>query len=394
MSTVRVAVGRAVARWLTSESRQSVSRAVRAQVRRARNRVPTILYFHEFGDPYSELAATQLARLRDTYAVHIECHAVPPPDAAAAPQANALREWSQRDAQQLAEHYGLQPTRESSALPAHLDTPARRESGGALRRRLGHYLGATFYFEGEWYWGVDRLHYLESRLIDSGLQRSPDASASTGVLWPPSLKFVTPATTPRHSTSRPTLEFFCSLRSPYTFLAVDRVRRLAQHYGATLELKFVLPMVMRGLPIPAAKRFYILADAKREAIRHGLPFGDVADPVGRPTERGLAVLHRAIELGCGETFLESFLRGAFAEGVDAGRDGGLLRLASRAGLAPSEVRDALANPSWREVAERRRNELLASGLWGVPTFRVNGLPAQWGQDRLWAVEDALIRAIS
>jgi hypothetical protein len=32
-----------------------------------------------------------------------------------------------------------------------------------------------FYFDGEWYWGVDRLHHLEARLRDEGLAK--DAAA-------------------------------------------------------------------------------------------------------------------------------------------------------------------------------------------------------------------------
>lgn len=33
--------------------------------------------------------------------------------------------------------------------------------------------------------------------------------------------------------------------------------------------------------------------------------------------------------------------------------------------------------------------MFALGLWGVPSFRVNDI-AVWGQDRLWAVQDALL----
>ena len=146
--------------------------------------------------------------------------------------------------------------------------------------------------------------------------------------------------------------------------------------------------------MPAAKRFYILADAKREASRLGLPFGDVADPVGRPAERGLAVLHHAIQLGCGEDFLESFLRGVFAEGIDAGSTHGLHRIAQRAGLNADQVNAALADETWRALAEQHRKELVSTGLWGVPSFRVSGLPAYWGQDRLWCLEDDLIRLVT
>ena len=186
-----------------------------------------------------------------------------------------------------------------------------------------------------------------------------------------------------------TLDYFLSFRSPYTYLAAARVRRLAAHYGATLRLRFVLPMVMRGLPVPGPKRMYIVLDTKREAERLQLPFGKVVDPVGRPTERGLAILHHAIQVGKGSAFAESFLSGVFAEGIDAGSNAGLNKLAERAGLDRTLVASALKDDSWREVAEANREELFALGLWGVPSFRVNNNRAHWGQDRLWAIEQEL-----
>ncbi len=91
-------------------------------------------------------------------------------------------------------------------------------------------------------------------------------------------------------------------------------------------------MVMRGLPVPREKRLYILRDTKREAERLGMPFGRIADPVGVPTERGLAVLHHAMAADKGPEFLWSFLRGVWAEGIDAGSDSGLRTIAARAGL--------------------------------------------------------------
>ena len=50
------------------------------------------------------------------------------------------------------------------------------------------------------------------------------------------------------------------------------------------------------------------------------------------------------------------------------------------------MRAALADEGWRAVAEANRAEMFDAGLWGVPSFRVGDRPAQWGQDRLWAVE--------
>src|SRR5512135_457004 len=199
------------------------------------------------------------------------------------------------------------------------------EAGAALRSKLGHYLGAMLHLEGEWYWGIDRLWYLERRLQDAGRARAADSGPIVAM----------PSVECRHRPTnghRPELHFFCSLRSPYTYLAVERVRRLAKCYDARLRQRFVLPMVMRGLPVPRDKRLYILRDAKREAETLGLPFGRIIDPVGLPAERGLAVLHRAVAAGRGEEFLLSFMRGVWAEGLDAGSERGLRTIADRAGL--------------------------------------------------------------
>jgi 2-hydroxychromene-2-carboxylate isomerase len=365
--------------------------------------VARVHFFHDPDDPYSQLAAQLLQPLAARYRIVLDTHRVTAPADAAVPDRPRLRDWARRDAAQLAARRGLAwppapndarndapdgatdagagTARASNASRAS-HTSAAAQGGDALRTRLGHYLGGTFFFEGEWYWGVDRLHFLEERLRAAGLCVAPGeplVAPVVDVACPP-----VPAGL-RH----PDLHFFLSLRSPYTYLAVPRVRRLAAHYGARLHLRFVLPMVMRGLPVPRDKRLYIVRDAKREADRLGMRFGNIADPVGKPAERGLAVLHRAIAVGNGERFAESFLQGVFADGIDAGSRRGLQQIAARAGLDTAFVTSALADESWRAVAEANRHELLSLGLWGVPSFRVDDRPPQWGQDRLWAVEHDL-----
>jgi 2-hydroxychromene-2-carboxylate isomerase len=155
----------------------------------------------------------------------------------------------------------------------------------------------------------------------------------------------------------------------------------------------VMPMVMRGLAAPRAKRLYIIRDAKREADRLGIPFGKITDPTGLPTERGLAVLQQAIAQGRGVQFALSFLQGVWGEGINAGSDRGLNTIASRAGIDAPAVKAALADTSWRAAAQDNLDHLLALGLWGVPCCRVNDGPAYWGQDRLWLVERDLRAAI-
>lgn len=436
---MKALVGRNLTALLTSHALRDAQRMAASVARRLRGGVAVVHYFHQADDPYSHLAAQALEILVRRYRIELAPHLVGAPGAAALPDSARSALWTRRDAARLGRRLGLDAefdqvpdaqelARAQDALAASIGagqfaveasrigtrlwhgagrraaeavgagssargsavaaTAARMlQEGEARRAALGHYLGATFYFGGEWYWGLGRLHYLEERLRLEGLRRESGAEPIV-----PLLDVATDQIPADTAGSGSVIDFFCSLRSPYTYLALPRLRQLTQRHGATLRLRPLLPMVMRGLPVPRAKRLYIVRDAKREADRLGMPFGRIADPVGRPAERGLAVLHRAIRDGVGAEFALSFLQGVFAEGVDAGSDAGLHRLAARAGLEPAQVASALADSAWRTEAAANLNELLELGLWGVPSFRVDSNPAIWGQDRLWAVEEDLRRA--
>ena len=415
----KVTIGAQVTRLLTSKGLRQARRLWHAAPRLLTRARGKLLFFYEPGDPYSHLAVQYLEPLAARYRVRPRAYLVPPPPDDAAPDRARLAAWALRDAMLLAPVHRLSfpagaapqsPERvrdfaasltgalrqadfahtatltgtafwDGRRLPEANATPdAALAEGGALRAKLGHYLGGTFYFEGEWYWGVDRLHHLQARLAEAGLD------TAQGTPGPAPCPDVT-------LTGRPgggrRLHFFLSLRSPYTYIAAPRVFALARHYQADLQLRFVLPMVMRGLAVPRAKRLYIALDTKREAERLGMDFGFIADPVGRGAERGLAVLHHAIAAGRGPEFALSFLKGVFADGIDAATDKGLAALATRAGVSGAQVRVALADESWRDVAEANRQEMLAMGLWGVPSFRVDDRPGHWGQDRLFRIEQDL-----
>jgi 2-hydroxychromene-2-carboxylate isomerase len=148
-------------------------------------------------------------------------------------------------------------------------------------------------------------------------------------------------------------------------------------------------MVMRGLPVPREKRMYISLDTAREAHARKIAFGRLNDPLGKPTERGMALIPLAERMGKGQEYVASFLRGVWSEGIDAGGNRGLRRIAERAGLPWDAAQSALQDESWRTVAETNRAEMFSLGLWGVPSFRV-GEVSVWGQDRLWAVQEALV----
>ena len=422
---------------LTSPRTRATRRWLVERRRRMRGEPHRILYFHQVDDPYSQLAAETLPELLSRYDVELLPHLVGPPSDAAAPERARLAAFSRRDAADIAPGYGLafpadapEPTPEcvelasrtlaaasaAGSFPTHAarigealwsgqrerqlalarevgvtdaaTAAARTAEGSRLRERLGHYLGAMFHYGGEWYWGVDRLSHLERRLRALGLLRK---AAAADFIAPRPEPAREPAPAARE---RLVLEYYPSLRSPYTAIVMDRVLELTQRLPVDLVWRPVLPMVMRGLPVPREKQLYITLDTKREAEDAGVAFGRVCDPVGRPVERCFSLYPWARERGRAPELLRAFTQAAFAEGVDTGSDAGLRLVVERAGLAWDEARAQLDRDGWREELEANRKQLFALGLWGVPSFRLLGRPgepdyATWGQDRLWRVEQEI-----
>ena len=426
MSLKTALMSRLAVYW-TSQQRLVTARAKAERRRQAQGLPHRIDWFHDAADPYSHLLAQLLPRFAERYDVEIAPHLVGPPADWAAPERTQLDDYARLDCTRLAARAGLSfsdpgaqpPTAlcadAEAALAAALDNgrfldvaadigaamwsgraadPAlprgdaatAKAAGEARRAALGHYLGATLHYGGEWFWGIDRLHYLEARLADLGAGAHAEPLYRQPVVPTPGM----PAA-PRQPGLA--LDWYLSFRSPYTYIAADRVKALAEAYGAELRLRFVLPMVMRSLPVPPMKRNYITLDVAREAHRLGIPFGRVADPVGRPVERGYALLPWAIAQGRGHDYAAAFLRGVFAEGLDAGSDSGLKAIVTAAGLDWATAKPLIGTDDWRAEAEANRREMTGLGLWGVPSFRVGDV-AVWGQDRLWVIEAELQRRSS
>lgn len=413
-----------LAAYFTGQMRlESRRRKVEARRRQAKGN-HVISYFHQVDDPYSHLAVQAIYRLQERYDIELSPFLVGPPADWATPERAFLNAYARQDARRLAEVSGInfpqsasEPASEQlvsaqSQLIAAMTRPdflstaiqigeaiwagddmdgtsspadiaATLEAGEACRRALGHFMSAMIHYGGEWYWGVDRIHYLEQRLRDLGLHK---ADAPNDFIW-------MPPSSPNDCAAKPkgepkVIEYFLSFRSPYTYIATARVKALADAYGAKLKLRFVLPMVMRGLAVPPLKSRYFSHDAAREARRLGVPFGRICDPLGKPVERGYALLPWAIAQGRGYEFCLSFMDSVWSQGVDAGTDTGLSHIVTEAGLYWGVAKSRLSNDDWREEAEANRLDLLALGHWGVPCFVCEGTVV-WGQDRLWVIEQAL-----
>jgi len=383
--------------------------------------------YYRADDPYSHLLVQIAPRLTSIYGIQIEIIPVAHPSIAANPAPELLLHHAIRDAVILAESYGLSfppdaaPPSEDRIRRAHAVLLERRPaeeqmriaielgeavwrpdgaglaaivercgslSGQAVRpaleanytalERAGHYQPGMLSYGGEWYWGIDRVHYLEERLqregLDGGIglhrERSPYLAS---MLRAPGGHL-------------PSIEAFVSFRSPYSYLAIPQLIGLRERYGVDVVVRPVLPMVMRGLPVSRAKKLYIIHDAKREADRLGIPFGRTCDPLGKGIGHCMAVFFQcAVAKGLELDLVRSLMQGIWSEARDVAHVPDLVFLAGRVGIGESEVRAAIVDPSWKEKATANRDALTELGLWGVPSLRA-GSYSTWGQDRLPLIE--------
>lgn len=429
MSTRSRAIGAVLNGYLSSRPTKhaihNVGRILSGGQRRAR------LYYRA-DDPYSHLLAQVAPRLSTEYGVDIEIVPVALPALSANPAPEMLAHHAIRDATILAERYGLsfpadatpppqdrvrrahavllepRPADTQTQIAIELGEAVWGEDGEALARiverhggvsgeavtpaleanyaaleRAGHYQPGTIHYGGDWYWGVDRLDHLEARLQGEGLE------GSLGLPEHPSPRLASAI----RSTSgeKLGLDLFLSFRSPYSYVALPQIIALRDRYGLDVRVRPVLPMVMRGLAVPRAKRLYIVFDTKREADRLGIPFGHVCDPLGKGIGHCMALFFQCAEGRGNELELAlSIGKGVWSEARDVAHIPDLVYLAGRAGITEPEVRAALEDQSWKEKAQANRDALTALGLWGVPSFQIGGY-ATWGQDRIPLLEAEIAR---
>ena len=260
-----------------------------------------------------------------------------------------------------------------------------QQANEALLQDSGHYLSGMLHYGKEWYWGLDRLEYLEQRFNQLKL----NGSDKTDVKFNLSHANFCSGTKPC-SDNKTAIIIFWSLRSPYSYLALMRAQQLAAHYQVPLIIKPVLPMVMRRMQVPKTKGLYILHDVKREANKYQLDFGFFADPLGSGVERCYALYEYVKDQGLGIEFLNSVARGVWAEGIATDTDAGLKQLVERAGLSWQQAQVLLSDNSWRIWVQDNLLELYSKGLWGVPSLSYDDVNV-FGQDRLNCIEQAIIK---
>ena len=102
---------------------------------------------------------------------------------------------------------------------------------------------------------------------------------------------------------------------------------------------------------------------------------------------------RALKKKDGEYLLE-FCRLAWSQGKDMSLEENLRTAIENASLDWKEAKQYLDHDEWQEELELNRLQLIKSGLWGVPSFRLTDndnkeLFSTWGRDRIWLLTHEL-----
>jgi 2-hydroxychromene-2-carboxylate isomerase len=211
----------------------------------------------------------------------------------------------------------------------------------------------------------------------------------------------TPALPARIAQMTLSVDLFFSFRSPYSYLALPKTRKLVADYDLIVNLRPVYPLAVRvpGFFKRANPQFarYVVLDSSRVARHEDIPF---RFPRPDPIVQDMATLdvaehqpyiHRLTRLGAAaqlESRALSFvdaISGVLWNGTVNGWNEGdhLATAAAKAGfdLAAMDAAIAADPDRYERIIADNEKDHAASGHWGVPTFVFENEPF-FGQDRI------------
>jgi 2-hydroxychromene-2-carboxylate isomerase len=195
------------------------------------------------------------------------------------------------------------------------------------------------------------------------------------------------------------LEFWFDFSCPYAYLASRRASEIARAASVPLAWK---PMLLGGVfrsigagdgpmaTLGAAKAAHNLHDMHRWADLDAAPF---RMPAAHPmrTVRALRVL-LALDHSRWPDAIAALYAAYWQRADDITHDDAIAAALRVGGASDDDIRTALARADSEAIKDelrRRTDEAIALGIFGAPSFVVDGKEMFWGQDRMAFVERAL-----
>jgi len=187
------------------------------------------------------------------------------------------------------------------------------------------------------------------------------------------------------------IDFWYSIGSTYSYLTIGRIDAVARERRVPVRWRpFDVRRIMvaqnnvpfRDKPVKAA---YMWRDIERRAAIHGLT-PKLPAPYPLP---GLVLANRVAVLGGEEGWCEAYTRATyrrwFEEGQAAGEEPNLSASLEQIGQDPARVLTEARGERIAALLDRETDTAEALGIFGAPSFVVDG-ELFWGDDRL---EDAI-----
>ena len=187
------------------------------------------------------------------------------------------------------------------------------------------------------------------------------------------------------------LDFWFDYTCPYAYLGSTQAPALAQRMGVTLTYR---PLLLGGVfrvndtpqklfaALSPAKAAHNMTDMQRWAKRFGVSLGM---PANHPM-RSVEALRATLATGIDQRVVDAFYRAYWVDNVDIGDRAVIAKVL--AGCEHDAVRGLLAidTPAIKDDLRARTEEAIALGIFGVPSWVVDGTHLYWGQDRMHFVE--------
>lgn len=196
----------------------------------------------------------------------------------------------------------------------------------------------------------------------------------------------------------PTINYYISLNSPWTYLGSARFADMAKRHGYTVDIKPAkfgeVFAKTGGLPLPKRspeRRAYRMMELKRWRDYHKMPIN--LEPKHFPSDEapGTRLVIAAKLKGLDAHRLATEIGRSLWEREENIADAAVLAAAAvRAGLDAAAIR--LNGPSDAELDalhDKYTADALAQGVFGAPSYVLPSGEFFWGQDRLDFVERAL-----
>jgi 2-hydroxychromene-2-carboxylate isomerase len=187
------------------------------------------------------------------------------------------------------------------------------------------------------------------------------------------------------------LDFWFDYSCPYAYLGSTQVESLAERTGARLGWK---PMLLGGVftangtpqklfaTLSPQKAAHNARDLDRWAELFAVP---LRMPEGHPL-RTVEALRATLVCGIDPRVVHGFYRAYWVEGRPPSDERTMRDVLSAAGHDAAAVLARIVEADVKGDLRRRTDEAIALGIFGAPSFVVDGARMYWGQDRMVLVE--------